>query len=135
MRSRWTCSSAGGASTGPGCPPIGANRSVRRTRAALQACGIENFPWHDLWHTWASWLRQNDVPTRVLQELGGWKSASMVRRYAHLSVMHLAPYADQLTFPVTAGIGGNPPITENRLGYKTGHSDGRFRLKLVASNP
>ena len=109
--------------------------NTRTWRAALQACGIENFRWHDLRHTWASWLRQNDVPTWVLQELGGWKSESMVRRYAHLSVKHLAPYADQLTFPVTAGIGGNPPVPESPVGHKTGHSDGRFRLKLVASNP
>ncbi|WP_407699095.1 tyrosine-type recombinase/integrase [Sphingopyxis solisilvae] len=34
--------------------------------------GITDFRWHDLRHTWASWLRQNDVPTWVLQELGGW---------------------------------------------------------------
>jgi len=33
----------------------------------------------------------------VLQELGGWKSVSMVRRYAHMSVKHLQPYADRLT--------------------------------------
>ncbi|WP_443030538.1 tyrosine-type recombinase/integrase [Sphingopyxis sp.] len=39
-------------------------------------------------HTWASWLRQNDEPTWVLQDLGGWKSESMVRRYAHMSVKH-----------------------------------------------
>ncbi|WP_436827637.1 hypothetical protein [Sphingomonas sp. DT-207] len=40
----------------------------------------------------------------VLRELGGWKSESMVRRYAHMSVKHLAPYADQLILrakPVT----------------------------------
>jgi hypothetical protein len=41
------------------------------------------------------------VPTWVLQELGGWKSEVMVRRYAHMSVKHLASFADQLTFPVT----------------------------------
>ena len=32
----------------------------------------------------------------VLQELGGWESPEMVRRYAHLSAEHLAPYADRL---------------------------------------
>jgi len=35
------------------------------------------------------------VPT-VLLEPGGWKSESMVRRYAHMSVEHLLPYTDQL---------------------------------------
>jgi hypothetical protein len=38
------------------------------------------------------------VPTGVLQELGGWKSEPMVRRYAHMSVKHLQPYSDQLIF-------------------------------------
>ncbi|MCP1469575.1 integrase [Sphingobium sp. OAS761] len=70
--------------------------NTRKWRAALKACGIEDFRWHDLRHTWASWLRQNDVPTWVLQELGGWKSESMVRRYAHMSVKHLQPYSDLL---------------------------------------
>ena len=32
----------------------------------------------------------------ALQELGGWESPEMVRRYAHLSADHLAPYADRL---------------------------------------
>ena len=104
----------------------------RAWRAALKASGIENFRWHDLRHTWASWLRQNDVPTWVLQELGGWKSESMVRRYAHMSVKHLAPYADQLTFPVTSGKGGNPPEPVAAEGHKSGHSPEPFRLKLVA---
>ena len=38
------------------------------------------------------------MPTWVLQELGGWKSETMVRRYAHMSEKHLQPYADQLIF-------------------------------------
>lgn len=108
--------------------------NTRAWRAALKACGIKNFRWHDLRHTWATWLRQNDVPTWVLQELGGWKSESMVRRYAHMSVKHLAPYADQLTFGVTLGNGGKPPRPESTTGHKNGHSGGRPALHLVVSN-
>ena len=107
--------------------------NTRTWRAALTACGIEDFRWHDLRHTWASWLRQNDVPTWVLQELGGWKSESMVRRYAHMSVKHLAPYADRLIFPVTLGSGGVPPIPGPDEGHKTGHSGSRPRLRLVSN--
>ena len=52
---------------------------------ALKRAGIENFRWHDLRHTWASWLAQGGVPLNVLQEMGAWQSAEMVRRYAHLA--------------------------------------------------
>jgi hypothetical protein len=32
----------------------------------------------------------------VLQELGGWETERMVRRYAHFAASYLAVYADQL---------------------------------------
>ncbi len=37
------------------------------------------------------------TPLHVLQELGGWESVEMVRRYAHLSSEHLAEYVDPLS--------------------------------------
>ena len=103
-------------------------------RSALKACGIKDFRWHDLRHTWATWLRQNDVPTWVLQELGGWKSESMVRRYAHMSVKHLQPYADQLIFPVTTADSLKSLERQKLAGHKNGHSRGRPRLRLVSNN-
>ena len=78
--------------------------------------------------------RQNDVPTWVLQELGGWKSESMVRRYAHMSVKHLQPYADQLIFPDTPDESVKPLETLNRPGHTFGHSRGRARLRLIVNN-
>lgn len=65
---------------------------------ALRRCGIEDFRWHDLRHTWASWHVQNGTPLHVLQELGGWQSSQMVRRYAHFSAGHLAVHVAK--FPV-----------------------------------
>ncbi len=65
-------------------------------RKALVRAGIRDFRWHDLRHTWASWHVQQGTPLHVLQELGGWSDYSMVRRYAHLSVSHLAEFADGL---------------------------------------
>lgn len=65
-------------------------------KKALRAAGIENFRWHDLRHTWASWHAQAGTPFHVLQELGGWSSYEMVRRYAHLSTAHLAPHAERI---------------------------------------
>lgn len=66
-------------------------------RNALSRAGIKDFRWHDLRHTWASWHVQAGTPLHVLQELGGWESVEMVRRYAHLSSEHLAGYVDRLS--------------------------------------
>lgn len=60
---------------------------------ALRRAGIENFRWHDLRHTWASWLTQQGVPLNVIQEMGGWESSEMVKRYAHLAPEQFAQYA------------------------------------------
>jgi len=43
---------------------------------------------HVLRHTFASRLVMNGADLRTVQELGGWKSMSMVERYSHLSEKH-----------------------------------------------
>lgn len=73
--------------------PIG-NINTRAWRNALKRAGIENFRWHDLRHTWASWLIQNGTPLYSLQEMGGWQSAEMVRRYAHLAPANMSQHAE-----------------------------------------
>lgn len=70
--------------------------STRAWYKALERAGIEDFRWHDLRHTWASWHVQKGTPLHALQELGGWESQDMVRRYAHLSSKHLAEYATDM---------------------------------------
>ncbi|MBQ9600708.1 MAG: site-specific integrase [Neisseriaceae bacterium] len=65
------------------------NWQWRDWKMALKKAEIENFRFHDLRHTWASWLVQRGVPLVVLQEMGGWESVSMVQRYAHLAPDHL----------------------------------------------
>lgn len=57
---------------------------------------ISDFRFHDLRHTWASWLVQSGVPISALQEMGGWESIEMVKRYAHLSPNHLNEHARQI---------------------------------------
>jgi integrase len=73
--------------------------NTKARKAALKRAGIENFRWHDLRHTWASRHVQAGTPQHILQELGGWESALMVRRYAHLSAEHLAAYAEKIGRP------------------------------------
>jgi len=63
---------------------------------ALANAGIDNFRWHDLRHTWASWHVQNGTSLQELMELGGWSSYEMVLRYAHLRSDHLHDAAKRL---------------------------------------
>src|SRR5712691_5906708 len=90
--------------------------STKAWYKALARAGIEGFRWHDLRHTWASWHVQNGTPLYALQELGGWESSEMVRRYAHYSAEHLAPFADRLCalrVVIDAVNGTNPSHAEN----------------------
>ena len=59
----------------------------------LKEAGLVDVRWHDLRHTWASLLRQAGISLADLQEMGGWQSAVMVKRYAHINVDHLRPMA------------------------------------------
>lgn len=63
---------------------------------ALKRCGIEDFRWHDLRHTWASWFVQSGGSLQELQVLGGWKNFNMVLRYAHLCPDHLIEAANRI---------------------------------------
>lgn len=55
-----------------------------RTRA-----GLEDFRFHDLRHTFASWLAINGVDILTIKELLGHKDIKMTLRYAHLSPWNL----------------------------------------------
>lgn len=52
---------------------------------ALTRAGIQDFRWHDLRHTFASYHAMNGTPLLTLKQLGGWRSLDMVTKYAHLS--------------------------------------------------
>ncbi|MHB8286834.1 MAG: tyrosine-type recombinase/integrase [Caulobacteraceae bacterium] len=57
----------------------------------LKRAKIADFTPHDCRHTWATWHYMANRDLRALMELGGWKSADMVIRYAHVNTDHLAP--------------------------------------------
>jgi len=57
---------------------------------ALVVAEVENFRWHDLRHSSASYLAMNGVPMLTIAEILGHKTLSMVQRYTHLSTEHLS---------------------------------------------
>ncbi len=75
--------------------------NTKAWKKALRLCGIEDFRWHDLRHAWATRHIQAGTSTAELQELGGWQSSEMVRRYAHFAAEHLAKAAARIEPPDT----------------------------------
>lgn len=73
-----------------------ARTTTKAWQRALANAGIEDFRWHDLRHTWASWHVQHGTSLQELQELGGWASFEMVLRYAHLAADHLKNAASRI---------------------------------------
>ena len=62
----------------------------KRFGAACKRIGLMNFHFHDLRHTFASWLVMAGVPLVTVSQLLGHKSITMTMRYAHLSPAHKA---------------------------------------------
>ena len=59
-------------------------------RAALEKAKIENFRFHDLRHTAASYLAMSGATTAEIAAVLGHKTLAMVQRYAHLSTAHVS---------------------------------------------
>jgi integrase len=79
-----------------------ARTTTKAWQHALARAGIEDFRWHDLRHTWASWHVQQGTSLQELMELGGWSSFEMVLRYAHLAGEHLKGAAQRIEGTILA---------------------------------
>ena len=74
-----------------------AGQHLLRQHQARRRTGIAPAPAHRQHaQTWASWAVQSGVPLFALQEMVGWETPGMARRYAHLAAGHLAAYADKM---------------------------------------
>ena len=60
-------------------------RNLDSFQTILKKSNIKNFRFHDLRHTFASWLAIKGVSLYTIKELLGHKSILMTQRYAHLS--------------------------------------------------
>lgn len=71
--------------------PWALSRDQLRDRyvAAREAAGLPQARWHDLRHTYASWLVQAGQPLTAVRDLLGHSSLIVTTRYAHLAPSHL----------------------------------------------
>ncbi len=62
------------------------DKTYRRVfTTACKRAGIENFRFHDLRHTFASWVAMNSRDIYAVQKLLNHKNIRMTKRYAHLT--------------------------------------------------
>ena len=74
-------------------------RPMRIERAFREACAaarIENFRFHDLRHTCASYLAQNGASLLEVADVLGHRQLAVVKRYAHLSIDSKAKLAERV---------------------------------------
>jgi integrase len=75
---------------------------------AVKRADLTNFRPHDCRHTWATWHFAKHHDLIALQNLGGWRTLSMVTRYAHANVESYRAGIDAL--PSFGEIAGKPKI-------------------------
>jgi integrase len=72
--------------------PITGTFNTRAFRNARKRAGLHRLRWHDLRHTFASWLAASGASELLLMQAGGWTSTRMPARYAHLRAGDTRPY-------------------------------------------
>jgi integrase len=66
-------------------------------KAACKTAKIENFRFHDLRHSCASWLAMNGATTAEIAAVLGHKTLAMVKRYSHMTDTHVAGVVERMT--------------------------------------
>jgi integrase len=69
-------------------------------KMALERAGLEDFRFHDLRHTAASYLAMNEATSAEIAEVLGHKTLQMVQRYAHLTEAHTRAVVERMNDPV-----------------------------------
>lgn len=69
----------------------------RPWQTALKRANIQDFRFHDLRHTAASYLAMNGAGLRELADILGHKTLAMVQRYSHLTQDHKAAVVEKMT--------------------------------------
>jgi integrase len=69
----------------------------------LNDAGIDDFHWHDLRHSTASYLAMNGASLAEIAEILGHKTLQMVKRYAHLSDGHVSNVVASMNAKIFGG--------------------------------
>ena len=78
--------------------PQGKARFPQRAwHKVVEEAGLEDFRFHDLRHTFASYLAMSGATLAELAEAMGHKSLSMVKRYAHMTEGHVSSVVARMT--------------------------------------
>jgi len=86
--------------------PRDPQRPIRLDHAwaqAVEAAGIQNFRFHDLRHSAASYMLMNGATLGELAEVLGHKTLAMVKRYSHLSEPHTRGLLERMNAAVFGG--------------------------------
>lgn len=71
---------------------------------ALERAEITDFHWHDLRHCTASYLAMNGASLAEIAEILGHKTLAMVKRYAHLSDVHVSNVVASMNQKIFGGV-------------------------------
>lgn len=76
-------------------------------RQALRDADIQNFHFHDLRHTAASYLAMSGASLRDIAEVLGHKNIAMSRKYSHLTMSHTAGIVERMASTLLKPKGGS----------------------------
>jgi integrase len=101
------------------------SQAVTTAQGRLRAAGkdasrLDGYTWHANRHTFASRLVMAEVKMRTVQELGGWKTLSMVQRYAHLAPGHLRAAVERLAPSNATELARNYPAPSEHAAQSAG---------------
>jgi site-specific recombinase XerD len=96
-----------------------AQATLRASDQREEAARLDGVTWHALRHTFASRLVAAGVDLRTVQELGGWRTLSMVQRYAHLSPGHLVAAVERIVAAPAEVARENTSASELRRNFES----------------
>lgn len=96
----WRNQSAGDGLVWPGKDGEQLNNVHKAWQGVMKKANIRNFRWHDLRHSFASWLVMRGVPLNTVRDLLGHAELSTTLRYAHLAPDHRAEAVNLLNASV-----------------------------------